>query len=92
MRILVSGLGGHMGAEVAKLCRAGCRGAELAAGVDAMNWQSITDVPCAPDFSGACTDVDCVVGCSHDACTKAVLDLGMRSLIALGLATAGQSD
>ena len=31
MKILVSGLGGHMGAEVAKLCQAGCRGAVLTA-------------------------------------------------------------
>ena len=61
MRILVSGLGGHMGAEVAKLCRAGCRGAELTAGVDAMNWQSITDVPCAPE--NAIEEVKAV--CAH---------------------------
>ena len=92
MRILVSGLGGHMGAEVAKLCRAGCRGAELAAGVDAMNWQSITDVPCAPDFSGACTDVDCVVDFSHHACTKDLLDFGIRNRIPLVIATTGQTD
>ena len=92
MRILVSGLGGHMGAEVAKLCRAGCRGAELTAGVDAMNWQSITDVPCAPDFSGACTDIDCVVDFSHHACTAALLDFGVRNRIPLVIATTGQTD
>ena len=40
MRIVLSGLGGHMGAEVAKLCAEGYRGAELVAGVDYMNWQN----------------------------------------------------
>ena len=49
MRILLSGLGGHMGAEVARLCAEGYRGAQLAAGVDYMNSQNAA-VPCAPDF------------------------------------------
>ena len=92
MRILVSGLGGHMGAEVAKLCRAGCRGAELAAGVDYQNAQSVTAVPCAPDFSSAATDVDCVVDFSHHACTKDLLAFGVKNHLPLVIATTGQTE
>ena len=92
MRILVSGLGGHMGAEVAKLCSAGCRGAELAAGVDYQNAQSVTAVPCAPDFSSAATDVDCVVDFSHHACTKDLLAFGLKNKLPLVIATTGQTD
>ena len=92
MRILVSGLGGHMGAEVAKLCAAGCRGAELAAGVDYQNAQSVTAVPCAPDFESAVTDVDCVVDFSHHACTKDLLAFGVKNKLPLVIATTGQTE
>ncbi len=91
MRILLSGLGGHMGAEVAKLCAEGFRGAELVAGVDYYNWEG-SAVPCAPDFESACTDVDCVVDFSHHSCTDALLAFGKKHKLPLVIATTGQSD
>ena len=92
MKILVSGLGGHMGAEVAKLCQAGCRGAVLTAGVDYQNAGSVTAVPCAPDFASACADVDCVVDFSHHACTGDLLAFGVKNRLPLVIATTGQTE
>ena len=91
MRILLSGLGGHMGAEVAKLCAEGYRGAELVAGVDYMN-QDGAAVPCAPNFESACTDVDCIVDFSHHSCTKDLLAFAVKNRLPLVIATTGQSD
>ena len=91
MRILLSGLGGHMGAEVAKLCAEGYRGAELVAGVDYMNGQNAA-VPCAPDFDSACADVDCIVDFSHHSCTNALLAFAVKNRLPLVIATTGQTD
>ena len=90
MRILLSGLGGHMGAEVAKLCAEGFRGAELAAGVDYLNWENAA-VPCAPDFDSACADVDCVVDFSHHSCTGALLAFAVKHRLPTVIATTGQT-
>ena len=91
MRILISGLGGHMGAEVAKLCAAGCRGAEAVAGVDFIGWEHCA-LPCAPDFDHAETNVDCVVDFSHHSATEALLAFGKEHRIPLVIATTGQTD
>ena len=91
MRILLSGLGGHMGAEVARLCAEGYRGAQLAAGVDYMNSQNAA-VPCAPDFAHAQTDVDCIVDFSHHSCTADMLAFAKQNRLPLVIATTGQID
>ena len=90
MRILLSGLNGHMGAEVAKLCAEGFRGAELAAGVDYMNQTAA--VPCAPSFQSAETDVDCIVDFSHHSCTADMLAFAVKNRLPLVIATTGQTD
>ncbi len=91
MRILLSGLGGHMGAEVAKLCGEGYRGAELTAGVDYYNWESAA-VSCAPDFQTAETNVDCIVDFSHHSCTADLLAFAVKNRLPLVIATTGQTD
>ena len=91
MKILLSGLGGHMGAEVAKLCAEGFRGAELVAGVDYMNQEGAA-VPCAPSFDSACADVDCVVDFSHHSCTAALLAFAEAHGLPLVIATTGQTE
>lgn len=91
MRILISGLGGHMGQHVARLCAEGCRGAEAVAGVDYVGWQSCT-LPCAPDFDHAETNVDCVVDFSHHSTTEALLAFGRKNKLPLVIATTGQTD
>ena len=91
MRILLSGLGGHMGAEVAKLCAEGYRGAQLVAGVDYMNWQNAA-VPCAMNFDSAETDVDCIVDFSHHSCTADLLSFAVKNKLPLVIATTGQTE
>jgi 4-hydroxy-tetrahydrodipicolinate reductase len=91
MRILISGLGGHMGQQVAKLCAEGCRSAEAVAGVDFIGWESCA-LPCAPDFDHAETNVDCVVDFSHHSTTEALLAFGKKNKLPLVIATTGQTD
>ncbi|MBR6096931.1 MAG: 4-hydroxy-tetrahydrodipicolinate reductase [Oscillospiraceae bacterium] len=91
MKILVSGLGGHMGREVARLAQSGCRGAELAAGVD-VNGFADFGVPCARSFAEAAADVDCVVDFSNHLATEALLDFALAHRLPLVLATTGQTE
>lgn len=91
MKILVSGLCGFMGKEVAALAEQGYRGAVLAAGVDpAANGNE--PVACAPDFESACADVDCIVDFSHHSCTAALLAFAVKNRLPLVLATTGQTE
>ena len=91
MRILVSGLGGAMGREVARLALAGYRGAELACGVSPHGCADF-DVPCYPDYTSAPSDVDCVVDFSHHSATAELLDYVKANRLPLVLATTGHTD
>ena len=91
MRILVSGLGGAMGREVAKLALAGYRGAELVGGVSPHGCDDF-GVPCAADFDRAATDVDCVVDFSHHSATEALLVFVKARRLPLVLATTGHTE
>ena len=91
MKILVSGLNGHMGREVAALLKANYRGMELAAGVDINNVEQ-DGVPCAASFAEAAADVDCVVDFSHHTLTKELLEFAVGHHLRLVLATTGQTD
>lgn len=91
MKILLSGICGHMGKEVEKLALAGYRGAELAAGVD-YNSDGTASVPCADSFDAAYTDVDCIIDFSHHSCTEALLSFSVGNSLPLVLATTGQTD
>ena len=92
MKILISGILGAMGKEVANLCRQGYRGAELTGGVDISAAAGSMDVPVSADFSGAVTDIDCIVDFSNHAGTGALLDFAVANKIPLVLATTGQTD
>ena len=91
MKILVSGLNGHMGREVAALLKANFRGMELAGGVD-INDIEQDGVPCAKTFAEAKTDVDCVVDFSHHALTMDMLAFAKANKLPLVLATTGQTE
>ena len=97
MKLLISGLCGHMGTEVAKLALAGCRGADPAAtvGVD-MNACGAEGMPCAVSFEAATdpvfTTADCIVDFSHHSATTALLDYAVTHKIPVVLATTGHTD
>ena len=97
MKLLISGLCGHMGTEVARLALAGCRGAAPAAtvGVD-MNACGAEGMPCAVSFETATdpvfTTADCIVDFSHHSATPALLDYAVTHKIPVVLATTGHTD
>lgn len=91
MRILLSGLCGHMGREVETLCNQGYQGAELVAGVDYYPADT-TAVPCAASFQDAVTDVDVVVDFSHHDATKDLLDFCVANRLPAVLAATGLTE
>ncbi len=91
MRILISGLCGRMGNEVAKLAMNGYRGAELTAGVD-INACGAEGIPCAQHFEDADTEVDCIVDFSHHTCVGELLDFAVKNGIPAVIATTGHTD
>lgn len=90
MRILLSGLCGHMGMEVQKLLSEKTRGMELTAGVD-VNATNNTPVPCSKSFQDATADVDCVIDFSHHSVTGEMTDFAIRNRLPLVIATTGQT-
>ena len=99
MKLLISGLCGHMGNEVAKLAMAGCRGAEFSGsvGVD-INACGSEGIPCAHNFTEASADaaiytnIDCIVDFSHHSLTRDLLDFAIKYNLPIVLATTGHTD
>ncbi len=91
MKVLVSGLCGFMGKEVATLALEGYRGAELVAGVD-KKADGSECVPCATEFAHAYTDVDCIIDFSHHDGTEELLNFAVKHRLPLVLATTGQTE
>ena len=93
MNILVNGIGGFMGREVASLCRAGYRGASLLCGVDPNAcgdaetpvYKSLAEMPSA-------SGVDCIVDFSHHACTHELLSFAVAKRLPVVLATTGHTE
>lgn len=90
MRILLSGLCGHMGREVEKLI-ASDPSLTLVAGVDAYMTEPCS-VPCAKRFAEAETDVDCIIDFSHHSVTGELLAFAIENGLPLVLATTGQTE
>lgn len=91
MRILISGLGGRMGRETARLAREGHCGAELVGGVSPHGCPDF-GVPCAPDFDSVTVSADCVIDFSHHAATYELLRFAKKKRLPLVLASTGQTD
>ena len=99
MKLLISGLCGHMGNEVAKLAMAGCRGAQIdgSVGVD-INACGAEGIPCAHTFAEASADlsifggIDCIVDFSHHSLTCELLDFAVANNLPAVIATTGHTD
>ncbi len=89
MDILVSGILGHMGREVARLAEEGYRGASLALGVDRASdegvYSSFDDVPLG-------VHIDCIIDFSHHTATEALLTFATERNIPTVLCTTGHTD
>ena len=91
MKILICGVGGRMGREVAKLALDGARGAEVVAGydivpIDTREFRSYTD------WSLVEEEADCIVDFSHHSGTRALLEYAMQKKIPVVLSTTGHTD
>ena len=91
MRILICGVGGRMGREVAKLTLDGVRGAVPVAGFDVIpvdtrefrtytDWNAVEETP------------DCIIDFSHHSATRALLELATARGIPAIIATTGHTD
>lgn len=90
MKVLISGLCGHMGKELEKLVLEGCSGAEATMGVDPRN-DGTSTIPCVSHFSQATTDADVIVDFSHASMTDSLLAFATKNKIPLVIATTGQT-
>lgn len=91
MRVIISGIGGHMGTITASMCAEGIRGASLAAGVDPAGCESFP-VPCFERFEDADTGADVVIDFSHHSATEALLSFCTARGLPAVIATTGQTD
>jgi len=96
MKLLISGIGGHMGNEVLKLAMTGARGVTSIFGVDPHITHDC-NVPALKSFAEldklvAKNSLDVIVDFSHHTATKDLTDFAIRNKIALVIATTGQTD
>ena len=93
MNILINGISGFMGREVAKLCKNGYRGSALYAGVDPNAVGSECELIYKSfDEISDTSAVDCIVDFSHHSVTPALLDFSIANNLPLVLATTGHTD
>ncbi len=92
MNILVNGIGGHMGKEVAALCQSGYRGATLLGGVDPADdhalwpvWHTLSDLPQG-------LGVSCIVDFSHHSCIGPLLTYAKEYGLPVVVATTGHTE
>ena len=96
MKIILSGIGGFMGAEVAKLANAGYRDSSLAAGVDP-NADGTYAVPVVPSFDRLkdipeAEAADCIIDFSHHSATGDLTAYAVKTGKPLIIATTGQTE
>ena len=92
MNILLNGICGHMGREVARLANEGYRGVSLAVGVDPNADGSEAPVS-VKGFDEIITlgEVDCIVDFSHHSCVGELLDFAVKNNVPTVVATTGHT-
>ena len=92
MNILVSGINGQMGKEVALLCKSGYRGANLAGGVDVVKGddESVTVYSSFNDIGDL--KIDCIIDFSHHTCAPSLLDFATKRGIPTVVATTAHTE
>lgn len=90
MKIIIHGIAGRMGAEVARLTEEGFRGAELHAGVDLGG--NASGFPCFQSLDQVPPGADCIVDFSNHSATKTLLAYACKTKTPVVLATTGHSE
>ena len=91
MKILICGVGGRMGREVAKLSIEGFRGASAVAGYDILPVDT-REFPTYTDWNAVEGNIDCIIDFSHHSATAAMLKFAASKNIAVVLATTGHTE
>lgn len=91
MNVLVVGLNGYMGREVATLLKSGFKNMELVGGID-LNASDAFGVPCFSSFDEVNVKTDIIIDFSHHSNTNALLSFAVNNNLPLVLATTGQTD
>ncbi len=90
LRIIVHGVSGRMGAEVAKRAEGGYHASALHAGVDLGGNDS--GFPCYQTLEQVPAGASCIIDFSHHSATKNLLDFAVTRRLPLVLATTGQTE
>lgn len=88
--ILICGMGGHMGREVASMTLSGYCGTSLAAGVDPNGFDG--NAVCHKTIDEVTERCDCIVDFSHHAATKSILTYAVQHNLPVVLATTGHTE
>lgn len=91
MKILICGVGGRMGREVAKMALDGVRGAVPVAGFDVLPVDT-REFPTYTDWSAVEQIPDCIIDFSNHAGTSALLHYACEKKIPAVIATTGHTD
>ena len=91
MNILIFGVGGRMGREVAKLALEGVRSATVVAGLDVLPIDT-REFPTYTDWSAVTGDINCIIDFSHHSATEALLGFAKKNNIPVVIATTGHTD
>ena len=91
MKILICGVGGRMGREVAKMTLDGARGAVPVAGFDVVPMDT-REFRTYTDWSAVEETPDCIIDFSHHAGTSAMLDYAVAKGIPTVIATTGHTE
>ncbi len=92
MNILLNGICGYMGREVARLCEENYRGCSLAFGVDPNPAPASVAVYPSLDDVISTREVDCIIDFSHHSVTPALLDFATERRLPLVLCTTGHTE
>ena len=91
MKILICGVGGRMGREVAKLALDGAKGATVAAGFDVVPLDT-REFATYTDWSLVTEEIDCIIDFSHHSATSALLNFAKTKKLPVVIATTGHTD
>ena len=91
MNILICGVGGRMGREVAKLALDGVRGAIPVAGYDILPVDT-REFPTYTDWNAVTEQVDCIIDFSHHTGTESLLAFATEKNLPVVLCTTGHTD
>ena len=93
MNVLLSGIGGHMGREVAALARDGYRGAVLTVGIDPY-FNGECEIPVYPSLDSVPDDakIDCIIDFSHHTMAPEIMAFAADRGIPTVMATTGHTE